>query len=57
MVYAPGPPFNAGMPETAPPALLEQARDSVRGITAPREATARRVAARLGINAPRAAAE
>ena len=57
MVYAPEPPFNAGTPETAPPAVLEQARASVRSVTAQREATAQRVAARLGIDAPRAAAE
>src|SRR5215475_2147098 len=49
MVYAPEPPFNSGTPETAPPAILQQARQSVQGITAQREATARRVAARLGI--------
>lgn len=52
MVYAPEPPFNAGTPETAPPAILEQARNAVAGITAQREATARRVAARLGIAVP-----
>ena len=56
MVYAPEPPFDSGTPETAPPAILEQARRSVRNITAQREETARRVAARLGIelaeNAP-----
>ncbi len=57
MVYAPEPPFNAGTPETAPPAILEQARNSVRGITAQREATARRVGARLGIAVPKATAE
>jgi cyclohexyl-isocyanide hydratase len=49
MAYAPEPPFNAGTPETAPPAILQQARQSVQGITAQRETTARRVAARLGI--------
>lgn len=49
MAYAPEPPFNSGTPETAPPAILEQARQSVRNITAQREKTARRVAARLGI--------
>ncbi len=49
MVYAPEPPFNSGTPETAPAAILAQARQSVAGITAQREATARRVAARLGI--------
>ena len=52
MVYAPEPPFDSGTPETAPAAILEQARDSVRGITAQREQTARRVAARLGIDVP-----
>lgn len=56
MVYAPEPPFDSGTPGTAPAAVLEQARRSVAGITAQREATARRVAARLGINAPDAAA-
>jgi cyclohexyl-isocyanide hydratase len=49
MVYAPEPPFDSGTPETAPAAILNQARQSVSGITAQREATARRVAARLGI--------
>ena len=52
MVYAPEPPFDSGTPETAPAAILEQARDSVRGITAQREQTARRVAVRLGIDVP-----
>jgi cyclohexyl-isocyanide hydratase len=52
MVYAPEPPFNSGTPETAPAAILEQARHSVQGITAKREETARRVAARLGIDVP-----
>jgi len=49
MVYAPEPPFDSGTPETGPPAILQQARQSVQGITAQREATARRVSARLGI--------
>jgi cyclohexyl-isocyanide hydratase len=49
MVYAPEPPFNSGTPETAPAAILEQARQSVRAITAQREQTARRIAAKLGI--------
>ena len=51
MVYAPEPPFDSGTPETAPPAVLEGARRSVRDITARREATARRVAERLGLPA------
>ena len=55
MVYAPEPPFDSGTPETAPPAILAQARQSVAAITAQREATARRVAATLGIEIPPAA--
>jgi cyclohexyl-isocyanide hydratase len=49
MAYAPEPPFNAGTPETAPAAILAQARQSVRDVTARREQTARRIAAKLGI--------
>jgi cyclohexyl-isocyanide hydratase len=56
MVYAPEPPFNSGTPETAPAAVLEEARRSVRAITAQREETAQRVAERLGITAPAAPA-
>ncbi|MBV9119050.1 MAG: DJ-1/PfpI family protein, partial [Acetobacteraceae bacterium] len=52
MVYAPEPPFDSGTPETAPAAILEHARRSVAAITAQREATARRVAERLGIAVP-----
>jgi cyclohexyl-isocyanide hydratase len=52
MVYAPEPPFHGGTPETAPPQLLQQARQSLRAITARREETARRVAAKLGITVP-----
>jgi cyclohexyl-isocyanide hydratase len=52
MVYAPEPPFDSGTPETAPAAILAQARQAMRGITAQREQTARRVAARLGIDVP-----
>jgi cyclohexyl-isocyanide hydratase len=51
MVYAPEPPFNSGTPETAPAAILDEARRAVADITALREATARRVAARLGVEA------
>jgi len=47
MVYAPEPPFNSGTPETAPAAVLDEARRAVADITAQREATARRIAARL----------
>jgi cyclohexyl-isocyanide hydratase len=49
MVYAPEPPFDAGTPETAPPAILAEARHALRDLTARRETTARRIAARLGI--------
>jgi cyclohexyl-isocyanide hydratase len=52
MVYAPEPPFASGTPETAPAAILQQARQSLRAITAHREETARRIAAKLGIATP-----
>ncbi len=39
MVYAPEPPFDSGMPETAPRAILERAVRCVRKITAKREQT------------------
>src|SRR5262249_47226464 len=49
MAYAPEPPFDSGRPETAPGPVLQQAQRSVEAITAQREQTARRVAAKLGI--------
>lgn len=52
MQYAPEPPFNSGTPETAPAAIMEQARIAVAPITAQREATAQRVATKLGIIVP-----
>ena len=52
MAYAPEPPFNSGTPETAPPAILRRARQSMQDITTRREVTARRVAARLGVEVP-----
>lgn len=52
MVYAPEPPFSSGTPETAPPAILQEAQQSVRALTAQRERTARRIAAKLGISVP-----
>ena len=52
MVYAPEPPFSSGTPETAPTAILEQARQSVRELTTRRDRTARRIAAKLGIAVP-----
>jgi cyclohexyl-isocyanide hydratase len=52
IAYAPEPPLDSGAPETAPPEILEQAWQALQGITAQREATARRVSARLGIDVP-----
>ena len=52
MQYAPEPPFDSGTPETAPPAVLEEAKRAYRAITRRREETARRVARRLGIAVP-----
>ena len=52
MQYAPEPPFDSGTPRTAPPAIVAQARAAAAGITARREATARAIAAELGIPAP-----
>ncbi len=49
MEYAPEPPFDSGTPEHAPADMLADARRTVADITARREATARRVAARLGV--------
>jgi len=57
MVYAPEPPFNSGTPETAPVAILDEARRSVRPITVQREQTARRIAAKLGFAVPVAGRE
>ena len=57
IVYAPEPPFDSGSPETAPAAILEQARRSAQTITARREQTARRIAAKLGITAQSAPRE
>ncbi len=57
MVYAPEPPFDSGTPETAPPAILARARQATAGITAQREQTARRVAARLGVSVPAATSD
>lgn len=51
IAYAPEPPFDSGTPETAPPAVLARAKESMRQITEQREQTARRIAARLGLAA------
>jgi cyclohexyl-isocyanide hydratase len=50
IAYAPEPPFNSGTPESALPVIREQAKQSYRKITAQREATARQIAAGLGIS-------
>ena len=52
MAYAPEPPFDSGRPDTAPAAILEEALQAARPITARREQTARRIAARLGLAVP-----
>lgn len=52
MVYAPEPPFNSGTPQTAPAAILREARRNIAAITAEREATARRIAARFDLEGP-----
>jgi cyclohexyl-isocyanide hydratase len=49
--YAPEPPFHAGTPKTAPAAVLAQAREETRALTQARLATAKRVAAKLGVTA------
>lgn len=49
MAYAPEPPFDAGTPDRAPPAVLERARAAAADITARRTETARRIQGRLGL--------
>ncbi len=51
MQYAPEPPFDAGTPASAPPAVLKRARQSFDAITARRDETARQYAERHGIAA------
>lgn len=50
--YSPEPPFHSGTPETAPAEILNAARISVERISASRLATAKRIAARLGVTVP-----
>lgn len=47
--YAPEPPFHSGTPKTAPPEVLESSRAGMRALTKAREATAKRIAAKLGV--------
>jgi cyclohexyl-isocyanide hydratase len=49
IAYAPEPPFQSGTPRTAPTEILERARRDMAELIARREASARRVAAGLGI--------
>ncbi len=51
MEYAPQPPFDSGRPASAPAPVVEAVRRMTSDITARREATALRVAAKLGIGA------
>lgn len=55
MEYAPAPPFESGSPRSAPAEVLDSVRAAMREIGEARLATARRVAARLGIEYPPAA--
>ena len=47
MEYAPAPPFNAGSPETAPPAILAHVRERLSAIAAQRREAVEAAAARL----------
>ena len=49
--YAPAPPFDAGRPETAPPAVVARVRDAMRGALKARRERAQRAARRIGIGA------
>jgi len=49
--YAPAPPFDAGHPETAPPAILERVRARMETIAAQRRAAVEAAAARLNQHA------
>jgi cyclohexyl-isocyanide hydratase len=48
--YSPEPPFNCGTPQTAPSEILHSVLLSYHNITESRLATAKRIAARLGVN-------
>ena len=47
--YAPAPPFQSGTPSTAPPEVLQATRKAMGPLTKAREATAKRIAAKLGV--------
>ena len=46
--YAPAPPFDAGVPETAPPAILAQVRERMTAVAERRRGAVEAAAARLG---------
>jgi len=50
--YAPEPPFQSGTPKTAAPEVLDSVRTVGRKLAEARLATAKRIAARLGVQAP-----
>ena len=50
MVYAPEPPFDAGTPETAPPAIVASAKAKIADVVARREVLAREIAGELGVS-------
>ncbi len=47
--YAPAPPFNAGRPETAPPAVVSLVTEGMRGFLKTRTERAQRAARRIGL--------
>jgi cyclohexyl-isocyanide hydratase len=50
--YSPEPPFRSGTPQTAPTEIVNTVRLSSQKITESRLATAKRIAARLGVSVP-----
>ena len=50
--YAPEPPFSSGTPASAPPDIVESVRAMGRQMAEARLETAKRIAARLGVNTP-----
>ncbi len=57
IAYAPEPPFNSGDPKSAPAEIVAEARGAMADLIARREATARRIAQRLGIGRSAALAD
>jgi hypothetical protein len=45
--YAPAPPFDAGLPETAPPEILARVREALAGVAAQRRGAVEAAAAKL----------